>query len=223
MHCRRMTFALTRPPGHHACTAKGMGFCIFNFAVGAALYALDYSSVQRVAILDFDVHYGNGVAEMISHRSNIRYCSLHEENNFPNTGHASVTGHYNNILNIPLPSGTKWKGLYQHKLINEAIPYLQSFQPDLVIVCAGYDAMASDELSTLLFQPQDYFELATLLKQAFTSTTTNDNNSTIYTSNSNNNTNNTNRSACIMFGLEGGYNLADLPYAVIATLDAFVD
>ena len=192
-----MAYALTRPPGHHACTNKGMGFCVFNFAVGAALYALDYIGLRRVAILDFDVHYGNGIAEMISTRGDIRYCSLHEGGIFPGNGLISETGHFNNILNIPLASGTSWNGIYKDNFINKALPFLSDFQPDLVIVSAGYDAMSSDDLSTMMLQPRDYGEMGTLIKNTFGS--------------------------AVVFGLEGGYNLIDLPYAVKATINAFVD
>lgn len=135
---RRTSFALTRPPGHHAGTKNGMGFCIFNFAVGAAIYATNHLQLNRVAILDFDVHYGNGIAEMISHRSNIRYCSLHEDSLFPlGQGSAYERGGHNNILNIPLRSGTKWD-VYKKELVERAIPFLLEFKPDLVIVSAGY-------------------------------------------------------------------------------------
>lgn len=135
---RRTAFALTRPPGHHAGTKNGMGFCLFNFAVGAALYATNYLQLERVAILDFDVHFGNGIAEMIAHRSNIRYCSLHEDSLFPlGQGRASERGGHGNILNIPLRSGTKWEA-YREQLVTRALPYLQEFKPDLLIVSAGY-------------------------------------------------------------------------------------
>jgi len=172
---QRTAFALTRPPGHHAGTKNGMGFCIFNFAVGASIYATNYLLSNRVAILDFDVHYGNGIAEMIAHRSNIRYCSLHEDSLFPlGQGAASEQGKHGNILNIPLRSGTKWPA-YKKELLERAVPFLLDFHPDLVIISAGYgefcclilchfsyltlsilmllydlDALASDELSTVI-------------------------------------------------------------------------
>ena len=189
-----MGFACVRPPGHHAIHSRSMGFCIFNFAVGTALYALESLGLNRVAILDFDVHYGNGVADLISSNPNIRYTSLHEHPLFPFSGKTDVKGSHNNILNIVLESGTR-NDVFEKKLISEAIPWLLEFQPDILIVCAGYDALASDELSNLMLTPSAYGTIASHLKESFGNK--------------------------IVFGLEGGYNINDLPLAIKETILPF--
>jgi acetoin utilization deacetylase AcuC-like enzyme len=191
-----MGFACVRPPGHHAINSRSMGFCIFNFAVGTALHALENLGLSRVAILDFDVHYGNGVADLISSNPSIRYASLHEHPLFPFSGKADVKGDHNNILNIVLDAGTKVEA-YEQKLRDEAIPWLVEFKPDILIVCAGYDALASDELSNLMLLPSDYGKIAKNLKDNFGNK--------------------------IVFGFEGGYNINDLPLAIRETILPFTN
>lgn len=190
---KTMAFALTRPPGHHALRADSMGFCIFNFAVGAAHYALDYLNIQRVGIIDFDAHYGNGVASMISNNKKIKYTSIHQSNAFPYSGTADVKGDFNNILNIPISAGTTYES-YISLLKDQAIPFLKDFNPELVIVCAGYDALATDTLAELNLVPKDYESISRLIKDAF---------------------------GPVMFGLEGGYDIKDLPKAVISTIKPY--
>jgi acetoin utilization deacetylase AcuC-like enzyme len=136
-----MGFALTRPPGHHSSKRKSMGFCIFNYAVGAATYALQYKGLKRVAILDFDVHFGNGISDLVCENPNIRYTSLHQEGIFPYRGKVEEVGPIGNIRNVPLPGGTKWD-TYEPALVEKAIPFLKEFDPELVIVSAGYGALS---------------------------------------------------------------------------------
>jgi acetoin utilization deacetylase AcuC-like enzyme len=144
---RSMAFAVSRPPGHHALFASSMGFCIFNFAVGAASYALQHYKLKRVGIVDFDVHYGNGIAELIKDNPKIRYVSLHQEGIFPQgQGGRNERGNHNNILNIPLSAGIEGKE-YKSIFRKEAIPFIQEFHPELVIISAGYDALKSDPLA----------------------------------------------------------------------------
>jgi acetoin utilization deacetylase AcuC-like enzyme len=188
-----MGFACVRPPGHHAVYSRSMGFCIFNFVVGAATYALETLGLNRVAILDFDVHYGNGVADLITSNPNIRYASLHE-NIFPFSGKTDVTGDHNNIKNIILDSSTTIE-TYEKKLITEAIPWLLEFKADILIVSAGYDALASDDLSSIMLTSNDYGIIAKHLKDNFGNK--------------------------IMMGLEGGYNIKDLPFAIKETIIPF--
>jgi acetoin utilization deacetylase AcuC-like enzyme len=191
---KTMAFAVVRPPGHHAIKDRSMGFCIFNFAVGAATYAIEKYGLSRVSILDFDVHYGNGVADLVASNPKIRYSSLHQDKIFPNNGHADVRGQHNNILNVPLPGGTAYAA-FQPPLVDKVLPFLAEWQPELLIVCAGYDALASDEMANFQLQVKDYGDMAAIIQKRFGS--------------------------AVLFGLEGGYNLNDLPLAVKQTILPF--
>jgi acetoin utilization deacetylase AcuC-like enzyme len=132
-------FVLSRPPGHHALTNRGMGFCIFSNAAIAAHYALKRLSVKRVAILDWDVHHGNGTQALVESSPEIAYCSLHESPHYPGTGDPNERGEYQNVLNIPMPAGS---GIAEYRVAfrDRAIPFIKNWQPDLLIVSAGYDA-----------------------------------------------------------------------------------
>ena len=135
----RTSMALVRPPGHHARPSSQMGFCLINNAAVAALYALERRDVQRVAIVDFDVHHGNGTQEILEHDPRVLYCSLHQAPCYPFTGDLSETGVTENVLNIPLPpySGDAEYAAAFEQLI---VPKLRQFKPQLIIASAGYDA-----------------------------------------------------------------------------------
>lgn len=134
MERKTMSFSLTRPPGHHASYEESHGFCVFNFAVGAALYAIEHHHVERVGILDFDVHYGNGIADLVKSNPKIRYSSIHELGIFPmGRGGTEETGDFNNILNCPVKYGSKFAA-YELLLREKAIPFIKSFDPQLVII-----------------------------------------------------------------------------------------
>ena len=138
LNSRSMAFSVSRPPGHHATFDSSMGFCIFNFAVGAAHYAIEHYNLSRVGILDFDVHYGNGVADLVKSNNKIRYTSLHELNIFPlGRGGEEETGDFGNILNIPVKYGAKFD-LYEKLLREKAIPFIKEFNPELVIIWFVY-------------------------------------------------------------------------------------
>lgn len=185
---KNSAFSIVRPPGHHASFNKSMGFCLFNFAVGAATHAIKNLGVKKVAIFDFDVHYGNGVADLVANNPNIRYSSIHQYGIFPyGRGSPAETGNFQNIRNIPLSGGEKWHQ-YEPLLVNNAIPFLKEFEPELLIVCSGYDALASEELASVALEPQDFGKISKHLKAAFGN--------------------------AILFGLEGGYNIDDLPKAL---------
>src|SRR4028119_1968390 len=132
-------FVLARPPGHHAEKARAMGFCLFSNAAIAANYALEQPGINRVAILDWDVHHGNGTQEIVENHPQIAYCSLHQSPCYPGTGRASEQGKYNNVLNLPLPPGSTLAA-YQPLFEQKVMPFFSNFQPDLLIVSAGYDA-----------------------------------------------------------------------------------
>ena len=184
-------FVLARPPGHHAESDRGMGFCLFSNAAIAAYYALEQPGINRVAILDWDVHHGNGTQAIVENHPQIAYCSLHQFPCYPGTGQASERGAYNNVLNLPLaPGGTV--EVYQPLFQNKVVPFLADFQPDLLIVSAGYDANAADPLASMNLQPQDYGLFTEYCLRL------------------------TRR---IVFGLEGGYDLSALSQSVVATIE----
>ncbi|GCL35728.1 histone deacetylase [Sphaerospermopsis reniformis] len=185
-------FVLARPPGHHAESNTGMGFCLFSNAAIAALYALQQPGINRVAILDWDVHHGNGTQAIVESYPEIAYCSLHQYPAYPGTGRASEQGFYKNVLNLPLPPGSDisvYQPLWQYKIL----PFLNNFHADLLIVSAGYDALEADPLASIFLQPED-FGLFTQYCLGVTRK--------------------------ILFGLEGGYELLSLSKSVISTVQA---
>jgi acetoin utilization deacetylase AcuC-like enzyme len=184
-------FVLCRPPGHHALAQRGMGFCIFSNAAIAAIYALQQPTVRRVAILDWDVHHGNGTQAIVENHPDIAYCSLHQSPFYPGTGAAHERGQHNNILNIPMPAGSIVDD-YRPRLEQDVVPFLRAFSPDLLIVSAGYDANQADPLASVSLKPEDYG----VLTQACLDI-----------------------SHRVVFGLEGGYDYDSLSQSVMATIE----
>ena len=184
-------FVLARPPGHHAESKTGMGFCLFSNAAIASFYALQQPGIQRVAILDWDVHHGNGTQEIVENNSQIAYCSLHQSPCYPGTGKATEQGKHNNVLNLPMPPGSTFAD-YQPMFEQKVMPFFQNFQPDLLIISAGYDANADDPLAGISLNPKDYGLFTQYCLQL------------------------TRR---IVFGLEGGYHLTALAQSVVATIE----
>ncbi len=183
-------FVLARPPGHHAESDAGMGFCLFSNAAIAALYALQQPGINRVAILDWDVHHGNGTQAIVENQPQIAYCSLHQYPCYPGTGKADERGFHDNVLNLPVPPGSDIT-VYQPLFEKKVVPFLSNFQPDLLIVSAGYDGNKADPLANINLQPVDY-GLFTAYCLGITRK--------------------------IIFGLEGGYDLLTLSQSVIATI-----
>ncbi|UKO96161.1 histone deacetylase family protein [Nostoc sp. UHCC 0870] len=184
-------FVLARPPGHHAESDAGMGFCLFSNAAIAAFYALEQPGINRVAILDWDVHHGNGTQAIVEINPQIAYCSLHQYPCYPGTGRATERGFHHNVLNLPVPPGSDI-AVYQPLWENKVVPFFTEFQPDLLIVSAGYDALADDPLASINLQPNDY-ALFTDYCLGLTRK--------------------------VLFGLEGGYELDVLAQSVIATTE----
>lgn len=157
-------FALVRPPGHHAEPDRAMGFCIFNNAAVAAAKAL--SSVDRVAILDWDLHHGNGTQTAFYGSDRVLYCSVHEENSFPKTGWVDEigtgAGRGGYTLNAPLAAGST---IADYALVFDEVfvPAITRFRPDALIVSAGQDGLADDEHGRMNLEPDDYGVLAGML------------------------------------------------------------
>lgn len=147
-------FVGTRPPGHHAEKVRAMGFCLFNFAAVAARYAQKEHGVERVAVVDFDVHHGNGTQDIFWDDPSLFYGSTHQMPLYPGTGARNETG-VGNIFNAPLRPGDGGAE-FKEAMENTILPALERFSPDLLIVSAGFDAHERDPLANLNFTADDF-------------------------------------------------------------------
>jgi acetoin utilization deacetylase AcuC-like enzyme len=148
----RGAFCCVRPPGHHATSKRAMGFCIFNnVAVGAA-HALAQHGLKRVAILDFDVHHGNGTEEIFANDSRVLFCSTFQHPFYPYQGADTVSDH---IINTPLPANTDGEG-FRKAVLRDWIPNIQRFKPEMFFFSAGFDAHRDDPLAYLRLTESDY-------------------------------------------------------------------
>ncbi|HVV61176.1 MAG TPA: histone deacetylase family protein [Pseudolabrys sp.] len=148
-------FCATRPPGHHAETERAMGFCFFNNAAIAARHAQKKHGAERVAIVDFDVHHGNGSQDIFWSDPSVLYCSTHEMPLYPGTGARSERGKHNNIVNAPLRAGDGGDA-FRDAFETAILPRLRSFQPNILIISAGFDAHTRDPLANLNLVEDDY-------------------------------------------------------------------
>lgn len=151
----RNAFCATRPCGHHAEPARAMGFCIFNQAAIAAAYAYDVHKLERVAVVDFDVHHGNGTQAAFYNRPELFYASSHQSPLYPGTGRASETGVSHNIVNVPLPPGCDSE-LFRSRIEANMLPAIRAFDPELIIISAGFDAHRLDPLAGLNLEDDDF-------------------------------------------------------------------
>ena len=151
------TFCSVSPPGHHAESDKAMGFCIYNnVAVGAA-YLLHHYQYKKVAIIDYDVHHGNGTQEIFYNNSNVLYISTHQYPFYPGTGSVNEKGASNNILNIPLDPGTS-SDIYFNSFEN-VLKKLKSFNPEFILLSSGFDAHQKDPLAQVNLKSKDFYEI----------------------------------------------------------------
>ncbi len=148
-------FCAIRPPGHHAEKATPMGFCLFGNVSIAAKRALDHHGLERVAIVDFDVHHGNGTQDLLWDEERVLFCSTHQMPLYPGSGEARETGAHGNIINAPLPPGANGAA-FRKVMEQQILPALEEFQPELVLISAGFDAHRDDPLAQLEFGIEDF-------------------------------------------------------------------
>ena len=196
-------YALVRPPGHHATAARAMGFCLFNSIAVAARWALEVAGVGRLAIVDIDVHHGNGTAEAFASDPSVLYVSLHQYPLFPGTGHWREIGSgagEGTVLNVPLPPHTGDVG-YRQAFERLVVPAVRRFAPELLLVSIGYDAHWADPLSWMLLSLSGYRAMMDDLTALA-------------------------RALCqgrIVVALEGGYDTTVLAHGVRGTLASLMD
>ena len=150
-------FCAVRPPGHHAEKNKAMGFCIYNNVAVGAHYLLEKYKLKKVAIIDFDVHHGNGTQDIFYNNQNVLYISTHQFPYYPGSGTEKEKGKFNNIYNIPLPAGTnseEYLNAYEF-VLNK----LKDFKPEFILFSAGFDAHENDPLAQLKLRSDDFYKL----------------------------------------------------------------
>ena len=196
---QRIGIALTRPPGHHATYSDPNGFCIYNFAMAAAAHALTINPGMKISILDWDIHFGQGIMDILNKCNNslsesIRYVSLHQVPCFPYEGQTrKVQGRHSNVMTIPIQPESTWSCGYRDLFTTYALPFVYNttrgdWEPDLVIVCAGYDGLDADDLASVNLVAKDYGEMTRLIQEHIVSSS---------------------KQTSLVFGLEGGYQLRD--------------
>ncbi|MEP4194515.1 MAG: histone deacetylase family protein [Aliishimia sp.] len=150
-------FVATRPPGHHAEQATPMGFCIFGNVAIAAKHAMDVRGLNRVAVLDFDVHHGNGTQALLEGDARVLFASSHQMPLWPGSGHASETGPHNTVMNLPLSTGSgrnEWRAAWDSVLTR-----VRAHEPDMIFISAGFDAHQDDPLAGLNWTVADFAEI----------------------------------------------------------------
>ncbi len=151
----RNAFVAARPPGHHAEPERAMGFCLFNSAAIAALHARAAHGARKIAVVDFDVHHGNGTEAMFWHDEHAFFASSHEWPQYPGTGRATDRGAHDNIVNAPLPGGSGGEA-FRRVWGERLLPALSDFAPDFVVISAGFDAHHADPLGGLELTEADF-------------------------------------------------------------------
>ena len=193
----RNAFVAMRPPGHHALADQTMGFCLFGNVAIAAKYALDVRGLDRVAVLDFDVHHGNGTQELLWDEARVLFASSQQYPHWPGTGAAEERGAHDNVINAPLPPESD--GAFGRAAWDAILARVAEFRPQLVILSAGFDAHADDPKGELRWQDADFAALTTAICDVARDC-----------------------DAAVVSCLEGGYNLAALGRSVRAHVDALM-
>tara|TARA_B100001996_G_scaffold288414_1_gene228666 strand:+ start:188 stop:1117 length:930 start_codon:yes stop_codon:yes gene_type:complete len=150
-------FCAVRPPGHHAEKNKAMGFCIYNNVAVGAYYLLEKYKLNKITIIDFDVHHGNGTQNIFYNNDKVNYISTHQYPYYPGSGAENEKGKYNNIFNIPLPAGTtseEYLNAYEFVLKK-----IKEFKPEFILLSAGFDAHKDDPLAQLQLNSKDFYNL----------------------------------------------------------------
>jgi len=150
-------FCAVRPPGHHAEKNKAMGFCIYNNVAVGANYLIDEYKLNKIAIIDFDVHHGNGTQDIFYDNEKVLYISTHQFPYYPGSGTEQEKGKHNNIFNIPLPAGTtseEYLSAYEYVLKK-----IVEFKPEFILLSAGFDAHKDDPLAQFQLESKDFYEL----------------------------------------------------------------
>ena len=160
----RQAFCAVRPPGHHATGRTAMGFCLFNAVAVAARHAIRTHRLERVSIIDFDVHHGNGTQAIFENDPRVQYLSSHQLPLYPDSGHPGERG-VGNVFNAPLPAGADGDA-FRRAWQEQLLPELDRFQPQLILVSAGFDAHWLDPLAGLLLKEADFAWLARKLMAA---------------------------------------------------------
>ena len=153
----RNAFCAVRPPGHHAEKNKAMGFCIYNNVAVGANYLIDKYKLNKIAIIDFDVHHGNGTQDIFYDNEKVLYISTHQYPFYPGSGTNDQKGKHNNILNIPLPAGTtseEYLNAYEFVLKK-----IKEFKPEFILLSAGFDAHKDDPLAQLQLESKDFYNI----------------------------------------------------------------
>jgi acetoin utilization deacetylase AcuC-like enzyme len=192
-------FVAVRPPGHHAETARPMGFCFFNSAAIVTRYAQKTHGAERAALVDFDVHHGNGSQDIFWADRSVLYCSTHEMPLYPGTGAITERGQFNNIVNAPLRAGDGGDQ-FRDAFETTTLPRLRDFKPDVLIVSAGFDAHTRDPLANLNLVEADFTWVTQKLMQIADE----------------------NCNGRIVSMLEGGYDLQGLSRSVAAHVTALM-
>lgn len=148
----KSAFCAVRPPGHHAERKRAMGFCLFGSIAVAALYAVEVLGMQRVAIVDFDVHHGNGTEDIVHENPKILFCSSFQHPFYPGYFRPSVKGQ---LENVPLPAGTA-SAEFREAILSRWMPALEDYQPEMLFISAGFDAHRDDPLANLLLVDEDF-------------------------------------------------------------------
>jgi acetoin utilization deacetylase AcuC-like enzyme len=156
------SFCAVRPPGHHALRSAGMGFCLFGNVAVAAHYARQRRGVERVLIVDWDVHHGNGTQALVEHDPNIRFISMHQSPWYPGTGSAGDRGPHRSIWNVPMPGGLAPER-YVATLMSAVDEATRDFVPGLVLISAGFDCLAGDPLGEFTLETGHIAQLTTWL------------------------------------------------------------